>query len=618
MEKRSPCPVRSEEIFRFALDALKETGVLDTVPETALQTQADLFARRLPETYLPEIYLDLPLAGGSLDGLAAVFDSYDRCYLNYTTNGEYRKRIGVPALTDPGDRDTLLIVREDGSGIRHYTCSRKLQETALLSDPAFADDEIRQVPLLKKLADFPVRFMKQPLDGGFRFLFTTGDANARSNFSNKPYQDAMFAFLAQCGCGEELLEALGGSSFYCGLPFWDELQGYREWIVCTDLAAFRLTVKNNEITDCHAVIRISDRPFHISSLAIKPVSSYQWHITDNCDQRCKHCYIFAEDAGRACMSTPWNQLIHTLDEIAEDAAKRNSYPFPHISGGDPILHPEFWRFAEELHRRGLPWVIMGNPFHLNQDVCKRLYELGCLKYQMSLDGLREFHDSMRKPGSFQATVDAVSLLNEAGIESQLMATVSRQNMEDVLRCMDLAAEIKLDTFVFARYCATDPEKAKEAYPSPEEYRDFLYRYYRKEKAFAAQNCRTRYGEKDHLFTLLHYELGDFRPSEESRRHPEKIFDGCHLGQGVAILSNGDVMACRRMESVIGNVWTESLYEIRSGERCKQYREIRNIRKCRNCELLQWCRGCRATGYNVTGELQEADPCCWKKEQAASK
>ncbi len=23
--------------------------------------------------------------------------------------------------------------------------------------------------------------------------------------------------------------------------------------------------------------------------------AFQWHITDECDQRCQHCYIFAED-----------------------------------------------------------------------------------------------------------------------------------------------------------------------------------------------------------------------------------------------------------------------------------------------------------------------------------
>ena len=26
---------------------------------------------------------------------------------------------------------------------------------------------------------------------------------------------------------------------------------------------------------------------------MKQYFSFQWHITDECDQRCKHCYIFS-------------------------------------------------------------------------------------------------------------------------------------------------------------------------------------------------------------------------------------------------------------------------------------------------------------------------------------
>lgn len=29
---------------------------------------------------------------------------------------------------------------------------------------------------------------------------------------------------------------------------------------------------------------------------MKPYFAFQWHITDECDQRCQHCYIFSEDA----------------------------------------------------------------------------------------------------------------------------------------------------------------------------------------------------------------------------------------------------------------------------------------------------------------------------------
>lgn len=31
-----------------------------------------------------------------------------------------------------------------------------------------------------------------------------------------------------------------------------------------------------------------------SKITAKPYFAFQWHITDYCDQRCKHCYIFSE------------------------------------------------------------------------------------------------------------------------------------------------------------------------------------------------------------------------------------------------------------------------------------------------------------------------------------
>jgi radical SAM protein with 4Fe4S-binding SPASM domain len=97
--------------------------------------------------------------------------------------------------------------------------------------------------------------------------------------------------------------------------------------------------------------------------------------------------------------------------------------------------------------------------------------------------------------------------------------------------------------------------------------------------------------------------------------PNVIFGGCHLGQTCCILPDGDVMACRHMEqSVIGNLFREHLHEILTGRRCAVYFEVRNIRKCRDCELLFFCRGCRAAGVNMTGDLQAEDPCCWKEEE----
>ena len=73
-------------------------------------------------------------------------------------------------------------------------------------------------------------------------------------------------------------------------------------------------------------------------------------------------------------------------------------------------------------------------------------------------------------------------------------------------------------------------------------------------------------------------------------------------------------ACRRMESVIGNIRETGLRDILCSDLCRQYAEVREIKKCKDCELLNFCRGCRAVGYNATGDLQAADPMCWKEEK----
>lgn len=74
-------------------------------------------------------------------------------------------------------------------------------------------------------------------------------------------------------------------------------------------------------------------------------------------------------------------------------------------GGDPILHSRFWDILALLQERNIPFTILGNPFHLTDEVCRRLKEYGCDKYQLSIDGMCETHDAIRKSGSFDTTVE---------------------------------------------------------------------------------------------------------------------------------------------------------------------------------------------------------------------
>ena len=42
---------------------------------------------------------------------------------------------------------------------------------------------------------------------------------------------------------------------------------------------------------------------------MKEYFAFQWHITEECDQRCKHCYIFSEDNFKKTDSMSWKFTI---------------------------------------------------------------------------------------------------------------------------------------------------------------------------------------------------------------------------------------------------------------------------------------------------------------------
>ena len=69
--------------------------------------------------------------------------------------------------------------------------------------------------------------------------------------------------------------------------------------------------------------------------------AFQWHILDDCDQRCKHCYIFAEDNNKELHTMEFDDMKKVIDNALRMCEKTNRKPYFSITGGDPILHPNF-------------------------------------------------------------------------------------------------------------------------------------------------------------------------------------------------------------------------------------------------------------------------------------
>ena len=125
------------------------------------------------------------------------------------------------------------------------------------------------------------------------------------------------------------------------------------------------------------------------------------------------------------------------------------------------------------------------------------------------------------------------------------------------------------------------------------------------------SSKTKFIMKDHLWKLFMFEKGliDLDKFSESI-----IYDGCHCAiSHMTLLPNGDIYACRRFESKVGEIQKSSFFDVFFSEEMNKYRNYQKFEACGNCELLRFCRGCPAVSQCVNNDFYSKDPQCWHDE-----
>lgn len=66
--------------------------------------------------------------------------------------------------------------------------------------------------------------------------------------------------------------------------------------------------------------------------------AFQWHITEACDQRCKHCYIYALGSHAGFRQMDGDDMDTVLANIKEFGRKARRTPYLYITGGFSNRH----------------------------------------------------------------------------------------------------------------------------------------------------------------------------------------------------------------------------------------------------------------------------------------
>lgn len=153
----------------------------------------------------------------------------------------------------------------------------------------------------------------------------------------------------------------------------------------------------------------------------KRIELVHFQITKNCNLRCPFCGqwggrgFFASANGEAVTFDEWLAAARQLKEL-------NPLPKLMLWGGEPLVCPFFDKLAKCLSEMGftLQAVTNGTLIHLHSETLNRYFE----KIYVSIDGLRELHDSIRGGGVFEKVNENLLLLDKSKVTIMTVATPS--------------------------------------------------------------------------------------------------------------------------------------------------------------------------------------------------
>lgn len=194
--------------------------------------------------------------------------------------------------------------------------------------------------------------------------------------------------------------------------------------------------KENKITP--------DAAGNSSDAQIKPsdfLRALHIEIASECNERCIHCYIPHED--KLTLIDP--DLFY---KVVKDGRKMNIIHVT-LSGGEPLLHPEFVSFLKYCRKMDLSVNVLSNLTLLDGIMIEEMKKNPLLSVQTSLYSMDpSVHDKITgKKGSFEKTKRAIREIVQSGIPVQISCPVMKENKDTFLDVVKWAADHNIGAVV---------------------------------------------------------------------------------------------------------------------------------------------------------------------------
>lgn len=307
--------------------------------------------------------------------------------------------------------------------------------------------------------------------------------------------------------------------------------------------------------------------------------SMQVELTSQCNERCVHCYIPIQKRERGIEPVFFEDILKQAAELQLISLS--------LSGGEPMLHPQFVRLLEIASGFDFSLRVLSNLTLLDDARLRALVKARVGVVSVSVYSLKpEVHDAVTlRRGSLAKTLRAIDRLRDAGIAVSINTPLLRTNRDSVGEVMDWARakgmSIVTDCTIMARY------------------------------DHSSDNLEHRLSHADVRVALEQivaadpeYLAGVRETGLEARRKLDPDRPVCGVGiSTISLVANGNVNPCPGWQGeVLGNLHEESLAKIwRSSPRLEWLRSLRmgSLPQCLSCADSAFCAICMVRNANAS-------------------
>lgn len=320
-----------------------------------------------------------------------------------------------------------------------------------------------------------------------------------------------------------------------------------------------------------------------------------WEITLACDQHCVHCGSRAGKTRPGELDT--EECLDVVRQLAEMGVGEVT-----LIGGEAYLRNDFILIINEIRKHGMSVTMTTGALNLNEERIIAMKEAGVRIVAISVDGLRDNHDTLRGvDGSFERAFEAMKLLRRHAIKFSVNSQINRLTMHDLPGLLEKIAKAGA---IGWQLQITSP------FGNAADRPDILLQPYMMLEVFEILEVLIERARELRVGIFPGNNLGYFGPLESKLRvWQKKHYKGCVAGRyQIGLEAQGDVKGCPSLggaENVGGNVREHSLADIWTRATELSYIRERSTTElwgyCAECYYADTCRGgCTATAEPLMG------------------